>query len=178
MTRTVEPATKRPAHQRDPSPTEPVADEVEDDASEPEELVAEPEPPEPELEPEILEPEPEPVLLEPEPEPEPEPVVLPTALPPGQRPPSIRAARALLAQPPAPAAPVRTRPAPRVRHARPRARPVPRDQGVPYRPTRWWQRLRSFVALTTVSVILGLLAAAAIGIAMVALFSLLRSAVG
>lgn len=45
-------------------------------------------------------------------------------------------------------------------------------------PVRWWARIRSAMTLTVVSIVLGVLAAAAIGVAVVALFSLLRGAVG
>jgi hypothetical protein len=155
MTRTLEPATKRPAHERGPDPEaddDAPVDEVEDAVEDVDDVETTDVPVEP-----VAAPPPPPERSEP--------------LPPGVRPPSIRAARALLASPPP------TAPAPaRARRVRPR--PLPRDEGVPHRPTRWWERLRSLVALTTVSVVLGLLAAVAVGVAMVALFSLLRSAVG
>jgi hypothetical protein len=154
MTRTLEPATKRPAHERgpDPEPDDELEVGVHDEVVLDDQVV--------------LDDPVEPVAERPAPPERSQP------LPPGVRPPSIRAARALLAAPAAAPAPA----AARVR--RPRPRPIPRDLGVPHRPTRWWERLRSAVALTTVSVVLGLLAAVAVGVAMVALFSLLRSAVG
>ncbi len=45
-------------------------------------------------------------------------------------------------------------------------------------PARLWQRARSAVLLTVVAVLLGFVAAVAIGVAVIALFALLRSSVG
>lgn len=45
-------------------------------------------------------------------------------------------------------------------------------------PARLWQRARSAVLLTLVAVLLGFVAAVAVGVAVIALFALLRSSVG
>jgi len=59
----------------------------------------------------------------------------------------------------------------------PRRPPRPLE-GEPNVPTPWWQRLRSLVELVSIAVVLGVLTAAAIGLAVVALFGLLRGSVG
>ena len=60
--------------------------------------------------------------------------------------------------------------------ARPRKRrPL---EGEPYRPTPWWQRLRSALGIVVIAFALGALTAAAIGIVGFLLFTLLRGAVG
>jgi hypothetical protein len=54
------------------------------------------------------------------------------------------------------------------------ARPPRPLEGEPNRPTPWWRRLLSAAELTTIAVVLGVLTAAAIGLAVVALFGLIR----
>ena len=51
-------------------------------------------------------------------------------------------------------------------------------EGEPNTPTAWWRRLLSAAELFVIAVVLGVACAAAVGLAMVAMFGLLRGAVG
>jgi hypothetical protein len=51
-------------------------------------------------------------------------------------------------------------------------------EGEPNTPTAWWRRLLAAVELTAIAVVLGAVSAAVIGLAVVALFGLLRGTVG
>jgi hypothetical protein len=65
---------------------------------------------------------------------------------------------------------------PRIR-TRP-AGPLRPPEGEPNTPTAWWRRLASAAELLLIAVVLGIVFAAVIGLAVVALFGLLRGAVG
>jgi hypothetical protein len=78
--------------------------------------------------------------------------------------------------PPALPEPATTEPPPRLA-SRPAGPPRPLE-GEPNTPTPWWQRLLAAAELATIAVVLGVLFAAAIGLAVVGLFGLLRGAVG
>jgi hypothetical protein len=69
------------------------------------------------------------------------------------------------------------RPTERARAARP-ARPPRRLEGEPNRPLEWWRRLGAAVELLVIAAVVGVLSAAALGIFVLVLFSLLRGSVG
>jgi hypothetical protein len=71
-----------------------------------------------------------------------------------------------------PDAAVRAAPPPRP------ARPPRRLEGEPNRPLAWWRRLGAAVELVAIAAVVGVLSAAAIGISVLILFSLLRGSVG
>ena len=77
--------------------------------------------------------------------------------------------------PEAPAEPAESA-VPRIR-TRPAGPPRP-PEGEPNTPTAWWRRLASAAELLLIAVVLGIVFAAVIGLAVVALFGLLRGAVG